>query len=38
MKDADGDGETLRDLIKGELEKCTDLSLLDLIHKLLSTN
>lgn len=35
MGDADGEGEALRELIKEEVEKCTDTELLDLIYKLL---
>lgn len=35
MKDADSEAETLRELIKAEVEKCTDVTLLDLVYKLL---
>lgn len=35
MKDADDEAETLRQLIQEEVEKCTDVNLLDLIYKLL---
>ena len=35
MDDASPEAETLRQMIKEEVERCTDLDLLDLIYKLL---
>lgn len=37
MNGDDGEAETLRLLIKKEIDKCTDAVLLDLIHRLLIT-
>ncbi len=35
MEDDSIDGEALRQIVKAEIENCTDTSLLDLIYKML---
>ena len=35
MEDSDSDGATLRHLIMEAVEKCTDMSLLELLYKVL---
>lgn len=35
MEDDDGEGKVLKQAITGEVERCTDADLLDLIYKLL---